>query len=57
MAENVLAVVVPPPPTRNPVDQALAWIGFGTEVNRKDTRNEGVMEALEDFVGLTGSNI
>ena len=32
MAENVPEVVVPSPPARNPFEQALVWIGFGTEV-------------------------
>ena len=41
MVENVTAVVVPPPSTRNPADQALAWIGFGTESNCNIICDEG----------------
>ena len=57
MADNVQAVVVPPPPARNPVDQDLAYIGFGTEVNRNNTHNKGGLEAFIDLVGLTIRNI
>ena len=57
MAENVLVDVVPPPPARNPVDQALAWIGFVTEFNRKSIHDEGRLEVFENFVGLIVSNI
>ena len=57
MAENVPAVLVPPPPARNSVDQALAWIGFGTKGNRNNIRDVCRMEAFDDFVGLNMSNI
>ena len=57
MSTNVLEVMVPPPPARNPIDQALAWIGFGTEGNHNNIRNEGGLEEFDDFVGLTLSNI
>ena len=57
MAENVLAVVFPPPPARNPADQALTWIGFGTEGNHNIIRNEGGLDTFDDFVSLTESNI
>ena len=57
MAENLPEVVVPPPPARNPIDQSLAWFGFGTEGNRNNIRNEGGLEEFDDFVGLTLSNI
>ena len=57
MAENVLAVMVPPLPARNPVDQALEWIGFGMEGNHNSIRNEGGMRAFDNFVGLTVSDI
>ena len=57
MAENVLAVVVYPAPTRNPVHQALARIRFSTEGNRNSVRNEGWLEAFENFVDLTLSDI
>ena len=57
MASNVPEFVVPPPPARNPVDQALVWIGFGTEVNRNKIRNEGGLDAFNNFVGLTVRNI
>ena len=57
MAANVLAVVVPPLPARNPFDQALAWIGFGAEGNRNDIRDEGGLMAFDNFVGLTVRNI
>ena len=57
MAENVTSVVFPPPTARNPVDKALAWIGFGTEGNRNHICGEGVLEAFDDFICLTVSNI
>ena len=57
MAANVPAVVVPPPPARNPVDQALAWIGFGTEGNHNSIRDEGGLEAFDDFIGLNKRDI
>ena len=57
MAENVTAVVVPPPSTRNPADQALAWIGFGTEGVCNSIWDEGGLETFDDFVGLTMRNI
>ena len=57
MAENLPALVVPPQPGRNPVDQALTWIGFGTEGKCNIIRNEVGLEAFDDFVGLTESNI
>ena len=57
MTANVPEVVVPPPPAVNPVDQALAWIGFGTEGNLKKIHNEGGLEAFNEFVGLTMRNI
>ena len=57
MAANVPEVVVPPPPDRDPFDQALSWVRFGNEVNCHNIRNEGKMEAFNDFVGLTVSNI
>ena len=57
MAENVPAVVVPPLPARYPVDQALTWIGFGAEGNSNNIRSEGGLEAFDNFVGLTVSNI
>ena len=53
MAENVLAVVVPPPPASKLVDQSLAWIGFGNEGNCNNIRDEGGLEAFDNFVGLT----
>ena len=53
MAENVTAVVFPPPPARNQVDEALAWIGFGTEGNLKKICGEGVLEAFDDFICLS----
>ena len=56
MAANVPVVVAPTHPARNPVDQALVWIGFGTEVNCNSIRNEGGLEAFADFF-LTGSDI
>ena len=57
MEENVPPVVVPPPPARNPVDQALAWIGFGTEGNHNSIRDEGGLEAFDDFIGLNKRDI
>ena len=57
MAENVLEFLVCPPLASNPVDQALAWIRFGTEGNHNSIRNEGKMEEFDDFVGLNESNI
>ena len=57
MASNVPAVVVPPPPARNQVEQSLSWIGIGTEGNCNSIRDEGWLEAFDDFVGLTESNI
>ena len=57
MAENVAAVVVPPPTARNPVDQALSWIRFGTEGNRNSICDEGGLVAFDDFIGSTESNI
>ena len=57
MAANVPAVVVPPPPARNPVDQPLSWIGFSTGGNRNSIYNEGGMEAFYDFFGLTERDI
>ena len=57
MAENILVVAPPPKPARNPADQALAWIRFVTEGNHRSTRNEGGLEAFENFVGLTESYI
>ena len=54
---NVPAVVVSPPPARNPVDQALAWIGFGMEVKLNRIRDEGGLESFDDLVGLTESDI
>ena len=57
MAENLTAVVFPPPPARNPVDQALAWIWFGTDGKRNNIRNEGGLKAFDNSVGLTVSDI
>ena len=57
MAENVLVVVVSPPPNRKSVDQAFAWIGFGKEGNCNIICDEGRMEAFDDFVGLNERNI
>ena len=57
MSSNVPAVVVHPPPARDPVDQDLEWIGFGTEVNCNSIHDEGGMDSFDDFVGLTESNI
>ena len=57
MAANVPTVVVPLTPARNPLDQALAWIGFGMEGNRNSIFDEGGREAFNDFVGLTESII
>ena len=57
MAANVPTVGVPLPPARNPLDQALAWIGFGTEGNCNSIFGEGGREAFNDFVGLTERNI
>ena len=53
MAENVPAVMVPPSPDRNPVYQDLVWNRFTTEGNRNSIRDEGGLEAVGDFVGLT----
>ena len=57
MAANLQVVVVPPTPARNLVDQSIAWIGFGTEVNRNNIRDEGGLEAFDDFFGFTMINI
>ena len=57
MSANVLELVVPPLLDRNPAYQALAWIGFVTEGNRKGISNESGLEAFENSVGLTVSNI
>ena len=57
MAANILKVVFPPPPSRNPVDQDLVWIGFSTEVNRNIIRYEGGPDVFNDFVGLTEIDI
>ena len=57
MAANVPVVAAPTNPARNPVDQALGWIGLGTEVNCNIIHNEGGLEAFDNFVGLTGSDI
>ena len=57
MAENLPIVADPPHPSRNPVDQSIAWIGFRTEVNRNSIRDEGGLEAFDYFVDLTESNI
>ena len=57
MTANIPEVLVPPPPARNPVDQTLLWIGFGTDGNRKSICDEGGLEVFDDFVGLTESNI
>ena len=57
MEENVTAVVVPPPPTRNPVEKALAWIGFDMEGNCNRIRDEGGLEAFDKCFGLIVSDI
>ena len=57
MEANLPAVVVPPPPARNPVDQSLAWIGFVMEVNCNSIHDEGGLNAFDNFVGLIESNI
>ena len=57
MAENVPAVIVPPSPDRNPVYQDLVWNRFTTEGNCNSIRDEGGLEAVGDFVGLTYINI
>ena len=57
MAENLPEVVVLPPPASNPFDQYLAWIGFGMEGNHNSIRNEGGLEAFDNFVGLTENDI
>ena len=57
MAKKLPAVVVPPPPASNPVNQALEWIRFGTEGNYNSIRNEGGMESFDYFFGLAESNI
>ena len=57
MAANVPEIVVPPPPTSNSVDQALAWIGFCTQGNHNRIRDEGGLEAFDNFVGLNVSDI
>ena len=54
MAENVPVVVVYPLPDRNPVDKALEWIRFVKEANRNSIHDEGGLEALEIYFGLTG---
>ena len=57
MIANVLSVVVPPPSAGNRVDQALAWIMFNTEGNRNSIHDEGGLEAFDNFIGLTVSDI
>ena len=57
MAKNVPAVVPPPPPTKNLVDQYLAWIGFVNEGNRNKICDEGGLEAFDEYFGLIVSNI
>ena len=57
MAENVRAVAVTPQPARNPVEKYLEWIGFRTEDNRNSIRDEGALEAFNNFVGLAESDI
>ena len=57
MAVNLPAFVVPPPSSRNPIYQSLAFISFGREGNRNSIHDEGVMEAFGNFVGLNSSNI
>ena len=54
---NVPAVVMPQNPNSNPADQALAYIGFGTEGNRNNIRDEVGLEAFNNFVSLTMRNI
>ena len=54
MAQNIPA---PPQPARNPVDQALAWIGFGVDNDRNSIREEGGFDAFDDFVGITENDI
>ena len=49
--------MVPPPPSRNLVDQALEWIVFVMDGYRNSIRDEGGLEAFDDFVGITVSNI
>ena len=49
--------MVPPLPASNPVEQAISWIGFGTESNRNRIRFEGGLEVFNGFVGLTESDI
>ena len=57
MEENVPELGVPMPPDRNLVDQALAWIGFGMEVNHNIIRDEAGLEDSNNFIGLTEKNI
>ena len=57
MAENVAAVVFPPPTARNPVDQALDFIQFGPEGNCNEISDEGGLETFEDFFGCTVSDV
>ena len=49
--------MVPPHPFRDPVDQSLACIGFGTEGNCNIIHNGGRLKAFDNFVGLTESDI
>ena len=39
------------------MNQALEWIGFGTEYNSNSIYDEGGLEAFENFASLTESNI
>ena len=57
MEENVPELVVPLPPARNLVDQALAWIGLGMEVNHNIIRDEVGLEEFNNFIDLTENNI
>ena len=50
MAANVLVVVVHPPPASNTVDQSLVWIEFGTDCKCINIRDEGGLEAFNNFL-------
>ena len=50
MAANVLAVVVHQPPASNTVYQSLTWIEFGTDCNCNNIRDEGGLEAFNNFL-------
>ena len=46
MAENVPSVVIPPPPSSNPVEQALEWTGSVPEANQDSIIDE---DGLDEF--------